>query len=101
MVTFAMFGVPLLRAMQGDVRPLAQPLRVRLSARRARPVDRLELVRATLQLDGGQLSARVHDNQSSGAATSLASSDGLAFVSPGEGAIEAGAFVDFVRWSDV
>jgi molybdopterin molybdotransferase len=101
MVTFALFGVPLLRAMQGDVRPLAQPLRVRLTTRRSRPADRLELVRATLQLDLGQLTARVHDNQSSGAATSLASSDGLAFVPPGEGAIEAGAFVDFVQWTDV
>jgi molybdopterin molybdotransferase len=101
MVTFAVFGLPLLRAMQGDARPVAQPLRVRMSARRARPVDRLELARATLQLDGGQLSARLHDNQSSGATTSLAHSDGLAFLSPGEGPIEAGAFVDFVRWSDV
>jgi molybdopterin biosynthesis enzyme len=53
-----------------------------------------------LQLDNGMISARVHDNQSSGSATSLASSDGLAFIPAGEGALEAGAFVDFLRWSD-
>ena len=99
-VTFTVFGMPLLRAMQRDARPMATPLRARMAASRRRSPDRLELVRATLQLDGGQLSARVHDNQSSGAATSLASSDGLAFVPAGDDAIEAGTFVDFLRWAD-
>jgi len=99
-VTFTLFGMPLLRAMQGDARPIPMPLRARLSAARKRSPDRLELVRAMLQLDTGMISARVHDNQSSGSATSLASSDGLAFIPAGEGALEAGAFVDFLRWSD-
>jgi molybdopterin molybdotransferase len=99
-VTFTLFGMPLLRAMQRDARPLPILLHARLVASRKRSPDRLELVRAMLQLDGGMLAARVHDNQSSGAATSLAHSDGLAFVAPGEGAIAAGAFVDFLRWSD-
>jgi len=100
MVTFALFGIPLLRALQGDSTPIAQPLRVRLAAGRSRSLDRLELVRASLRLDGDGLSARVHENQASGAATSLASSDGVAFVPAGATSIEAGAFVDFVRWSD-
>jgi molybdopterin molybdotransferase len=99
-VTFALFGMPLLRAMQGDARPVPLPLRPRLSASRKRSPDRLELCRAMLQLDNGTLTARVHHNQASGSATSLASSDGLAFLPAGEGAIEAGAFVDFLRWSD-
>ncbi|HEY8088981.1 MAG TPA: gephyrin-like molybdotransferase Glp [Polyangiaceae bacterium] len=99
-VTFTLFGMPLLRAMQRDARPLPLLLRARLSAARKRSPDRLELVRAALQLDGGTLAARVHDNQSSGAATSLASSDGLAFIPAGEGSMDAGAFVDFLRWSD-
>jgi len=101
MVTFAMFGMPHLRAMQGDARPLPRPTRVRLATPRRRSTDRLELVRATLDLDGDLPTARVHDNQSSGAATSLAQSDGLAFIPPGDGALEAGTTVDFVRWSDV
>ena len=99
-VTFALFGMPLLRAMQRDARPLPLLLRARLSAARKRSPDRLELVRAALQLDGGTLAARVHDNQASGSATSLASSDGLAFVPAGEGMLDAGAFLDFLRWSD-
>jgi molybdopterin molybdotransferase len=100
MVTFTLFGMPLLRAMQGDARPIAMPLRARLASSRKRSPDRLELVRAMLQLDGGTLAARVHDNQASGAATSLASADGLVFLPAGEGTIDAGAFVDFLRWSD-
>ena len=100
MVTFALFGIPLLRALQGDTRPIAQPLRVRLAASRSRSSDRLELVRASLRHDGDVLAACVHENQASGAATSLASSDGVAFVPAGGTAIDAGVFVDFVRWSD-
>jgi molybdopterin molybdotransferase len=99
-VTFTLFGMPLLRAMQRDARPLPMLLRARLASSRKRSPERLELVRATLQLDGGTLAARVLDNQSSGAATSLASSDGLAFVPAGDGVLDAGAFVDFLRWSD-
>jgi molybdopterin molybdotransferase len=101
LVTFALFGMPLLRAMQGDARPLPLALRVRLGADRKRPPDRLELARATLRPEAGSLVAAFHDNQSSGAATSLAHSDGVAFVPPGGGAIEAGTLVDFVRWSDL
>jgi molybdopterin molybdotransferase len=100
-VTFAMFGVPLLRALQGDARPEAMPLPVRLAAARKRSPGRLEFVRAAIEREGNALFARVHDNQSSGAATSLAGSDGLAVVPPGVGALEAGAWVDFVRWVDV
>ncbi len=101
LVTFALFGMPLLRAMQGDARPVPLPLRVRLGADRKRAADRLELVRSTLTLEEGSLVARVHENQSSGAATSLASSDGVAFVPPGSGALAAGELVDFVRWGDL
>jgi molybdopterin molybdotransferase len=99
-VTFALFGMPLLRAMQRDAHALPILLRTRLVSSRKRSPDRLEFARAMLQLDSGMLSARVHDNQASGAATSLAQSDGLAFLPAGDGAIPAGAFVDFLRWSD-
>jgi molybdopterin molybdotransferase len=100
LVTFALFGMPLLRSLQGDARPLPTTLRGVLAKARKRPVDRLELVRATLERDGDALVVAPHDNQSSGAATSLAASDGLAFLAPGQGALEAGAAVDFVAWDD-
>src|SRR5262249_26768794 len=94
LVTFALFGMPLLRALQGDARPLPTVLRGVLAKARKRPVDRLELVRATFARDGDRLMVMAHDNQSSGAATSLAASDGLAFIEPGAldaGALDAGA----------
>jgi molybdopterin molybdotransferase len=101
LVTFALFGMPLLRAMQRDARPQAMPLLGRLSAQRSRSADRLELARATLHLTGGALSLQLHDNQASGSATSLAASDGVAFLPPGHGPLPAGTAVEFVRWSDV
>jgi molybdopterin biosynthesis enzyme len=92
--------MPLLRAMQGDTRPMPLPLRAALSAERKRSPDRLELARAFLQAEGGALSARVHENQASGAATSLAHSDGLAFIPAGGGAVGKGEMLDFIRWGD-
>jgi molybdopterin biosynthesis enzyme len=53
-----------------------------------------------LVVDEIGLVAVADENQSSGAATSLASSDGLAVVPPGEDAIGPGACVDFMRWED-
>jgi molybdopterin molybdotransferase len=101
LVTWALFGMPLLRALQGDAGPLPLALRLPVAAGRARSPDRVELLRASLSHDGaGGLVVRAHDNQASGAATSLARSDGLAMVPPGPHALAAGTPVDFFRWND-
>jgi molybdopterin molybdotransferase len=100
MVTFALFGVPLLRAMQNDRRPLPSPLRARLAEPAKRSPDRTELARVALDLRDGEIVARVHANQSSGAATSLAASDGVALLAPGDTPLDRGALVDVVRWAD-
>jgi molybdopterin molybdotransferase len=100
-VTFALFGVPLLRAMQGDARPVAKRIAGRLQSARKRSPDRLEFVRATWDVADGALVVRPHDNQSSGAATSLASSDGLALIPAGDAPIDAGSVVEMVPWSEV
>jgi molybdopterin molybdotransferase len=100
-VTFALFGAPLLRALQGDAQPVPVALPVRLERARTRSRDRLEFVRARLRVEGDRLIALAHDNQSSGATTSLASSDGVAAVPPGDEPLPAGAAVSFVRWLDV
>jgi molybdopterin molybdotransferase len=102
LVTFGLFGMPLLRALQGDLRPLAMPLPARLHSARNRPADRLELVRATLHVEEeAGLVVRPHDNQASGTATSLAHSDGLALIPAGPGPLPAGSAVAFVRWADL
>jgi molybdopterin molybdotransferase len=100
LVTFVVFGMPLLRALQGDGAPAPLLLPARIACGRRRSPDRVEFLRSTLAVEGGALLAVAHDNQASGAATSLADSDGLAIVAPGETALPAGGAVDFLRWSD-
>jgi molybdopterin molybdotransferase len=108
LVTFALFGVPLLRALQGDLRPLPFALPAVWAGPPPRGGDRTEFVRVTLGTtpgDGRRLTARPHGNQASGAATSLAASEGLARLPPTPpGAARGGegnAEVDVVRWSDL
>ena len=101
MVTFALFGMPLLRAMQGDARPFATPLRAALAHDCKRSPDRLELARASLEVVDGALVVRTLANQSSGAATSLAASDSLAVIPAGTEPLGAGTIVDVVRWIDL
>ena len=90
LVTFTLFGIPLIRALQGDARPFAIPLRARLASSRKRGADRLEFVRVRVRGVDDGLVVIADDNQASGAATSLATSDGLAFVPAGTQPIEAG-----------
>jgi len=99
LVTWAVFGMPLLRALQGDARPLPIALRLRLVGPLKRSPDRTEFLRASLEADQGSMIARAHDNQGSGAATNLARSDGLAMVPAGEGPRDPEALVDFLPWN--
>lgn len=102
MVTFALFVMPLLRAMQGDVSPFGPQTRARLARAVPRTTDRLEVARASFQCgDDGVLEATAHPQQASGAATSLAASDGLVLVPPGEQEAPAGLIVDAQRWVDL
>ncbi len=99
-VTFCLFGMPLLRVMQADARPIAAPLVARLTNGRERSHDRLELARVTLDANDDEVRATILTNQASGAATTLAMADGLAFIPMGDGTIEAGAAVRVARWTD-
>ena len=100
LVTFALFGMPLLRAMQGDASPHPLPLIAPLAVRVKASPERTQFVRATLAVEDGALVVHPHDNQSSGAATSLAACDSLAVIPPGESAFERGARVQVLRWID-
>jgi molybdopterin molybdotransferase len=100
LVTFALFGMPLLRAMQGDKTPIVAPLRTRLSESVEHSTGRLEFARAQIAAIDGQWEASVHNNQSSGAATSLAWCNGLVALSSEIARFEAGTLVDAWRFSD-
>jgi molybdopterin molybdotransferase len=78
-VTFALFGVPLIRALQADTKPFPEMTRVKLARPFEHKPGRLGIYRARLA-NGG---ATVAQNQASGSALSLAQADALVFV-PGE-----------------
>jgi molybdopterin molybdotransferase len=100
MVTFALFGLPLLRTMQGDKKPLPGRLRARLGSRIARKPRRLEFVRSALTVTDGTLTVLPFANQASGAVTTMAWSDALAIVPADATQIAEGEMLDVLRIAD-
>jgi molybdopterin molybdotransferase len=93
MVTFAIFGVPLLRALQGDPQPWASATRARLTHPLRHEPGRTEFARAVL--DGDRVTAL--GNQASGAVTSMAQANALVVVPAELGPLSEGAAVDVLR----
>ncbi len=96
-VTFALFGMPLLRAMQGDARPVPARVTARLGAPIAHKAGRLGFYRAVLA-DG---QATPLANQSSGAATSMAWANALVVAPEDANGLDAGAEVACIVLSDL
>ena len=97
MVTFALFGVPLLRAMQGDRDALPRPSRMKLAASFAHKTGRLELARARVSKEG----VTVLPNQASGAIVGLCRADVLASIPADVERLEAGAEVDVLSLAEL
>lgn len=101
MTTFALFGVPLLRAMQGDARPFPAFARARMTRPHAHDPGRLEFARAvTAQADHG-FSVTTLGNQASGAATSMAEADALVCIPEDATGVGAGDEVDMLLFADL
>jgi molybdopterin molybdotransferase len=100
LVTFALFGLPLLRTMQGDGRPLPKHLRARLGSRVSHKAGRLEFVRSELVMVGDGLTVNPLSNQASGAVTSMAWSDVLALIPSAANGLAEGEMVDVLRVQD-
>ncbi len=100
MVTFSLFALPLLRAMQGDRKPLPVTLRAPLAAGIHRKPGRLEFMRARLEMVDGGVAVRVLANQASGAGTSMAWADALALVGPDVTSLAPGDIIDVLRLTD-
>ncbi|HKQ71650.1 MAG TPA: molybdopterin-binding protein, partial [Polyangiaceae bacterium] len=100
MVTFSLFGMPLLRAMQGDLAPLPVVLRAKLARAVSRKPGRTEFLRARLACKGGELRVHTLANQSSGAVTSMAWADSLAILPAELADATEGTMVDILRLSD-
>lgn len=100
-LTFLLFGVPLLRALQGDAAPLPVRLRAVLRGAIQREPGREEFLRARLDTSDGQLGVRCTANQASGAVTSFAEADALAVIPAEKGSVEEGESVEVIRIADV
>jgi molybdopterin molybdotransferase len=100
-VTFALFGAPLLRAMQGDRAPIAEPRRGKLTRAVRHAPGKLELVRVTLAYEAGACLATPLANQASGAPVSLARADGLACIPADCEGLPEGAEVDVLTLDDL
>jgi molybdopterin molybdotransferase len=100
LVTFSLFGMPLLRTMQGDARPIPATLKAPLAADVRRSPGRLEFMRAKLVSVGGRLEAQTLPNQASGAVTSMAWADALAVIPPEPTSLPRGEVVDVLRLAD-
>jgi molybdopterin molybdotransferase len=100
LVTFALFGMPFLRALQGDQQPLPSTLRLPLGGPIRHKAGRLEFVRARLTQASGALTAVPLENQASGALTSLAWADALVLVPAEADGLDAGTTVEVLRLQD-
>jgi molybdopterin molybdotransferase len=96
-LTLCLFGLPLLRALQGDAAAVPRAVEVRLGSAIAQKPGRLGFYRARL-VDGV---AFVHDNQASGAPTSMAKADLLVMVPEDSSGVPAGATVQALRLDDL
>jgi molybdopterin molybdotransferase len=96
-LTLSLFGLPLLRALQGDSRAVPTPIRVRLAGAVSQKPGRLGFYRA--RLDGDV--AHVHQNQASGAPTSMAHADALVMLAAESSGAAAGDDVSALRLDDL
>lgn len=104
-LTFALFGMPLLRAMQGDSSPHSVPTLVPVVSRIKRDPSKTRLVLGNLVVRTGEVAGgtwfEMHQNQSSGATIALGQSEGFAIVEPGPEPAEPGTSVRFHRFTDL
>ena len=101
MVTFALFGVPLLRALQGDARPFPAFARARMTRAHAHDPGRLELARAVITQAEAGFSVTTLGNQASGAVTTMAQADALVCIPEDATGVGAGDEVDVLLLSDL
>ncbi len=79
-LTFTLFGVPVLRALQGDHQPFEPCVPVKVRGGLERKPGRREFLRARSTNESGAFVAELARNQASGAVTSFAGADALVVV---------------------
>jgi molybdopterin molybdotransferase len=100
-LTFLLFGVPLLRAMQGDREPLPSRWKMPVEGSLKRSAGRMEFARARIVASGGAARAVMLPNQASGAVTSFAEADALVVVPAEKERVESGEVMETIRILDI
>lgn len=100
-LTFLLFGVPLLRTLQGDGAALPRSSWAVVGGSLERRAGRKEFLRATLDTTANPPVVRVLPNQASGAVTSLARADALIILEADRERLREGEAVEVIRLSDV
>jgi molybdopterin molybdotransferase len=101
LITFGLFGLPLLRAMQGDDSPIPHTQPLPLASPLSHKPGRLEFVRARLTREDDELRVTPLANQASGALTSLAWGDALALLPAEVAYLDAGQLIETLRWQEL
>jgi molybdopterin molybdotransferase len=101
LLTFTLFGAPLLRAMQGDARAAAPIVTAALSRSVAHGLGRLEFSRATLDEHDGPARVTPLVGQASGSVVSMADADAYVLLDPERARYEEGELVRVLRLRDV
>ncbi len=99
-VTFEVFVRPGLRRMLGDAAPYRRRHRVRLATPHQRKPGRTELVRARIDVDGGELVAAFHPLQGSGSLPSCVGLEALVVLPEDRGTFHAGDALDALLLHD-
>jgi molybdopterin molybdotransferase len=77
MVTFALFGIPLLRLLSRERQAVPVQIQARLSKSVRHGLGRKEFIRGRMEFQGTEWVAIPHDNQASGASTAMAWANAL------------------------
>jgi molybdopterin molybdotransferase len=101
LLTFTLFGAPLLRAMQGDAKPVPPLVDATLARAVEHGVGRLEFLRAMLDEGGAPARVDVLRGQASGSVVSMARADGYALLDAERSRYEQGSTVQVMRLRDV
>ena len=96
-ITFALFGMPLLRAMQGDRQPIPKRSRARLQSALRQNPGRTGFYRAKLEGDV----AIAATNQASGSPASLAHADALLILPADSAGLAAGDSIELIRLAEL
>lgn len=100
-LTFLLFGVPLLRALQGDAAPVPPRLLMPVRGAYHKKPGRAEFLRASIAIEAGREIAVLLPNQSSGAVTSFAAAEALVIVPADHAKVHDGDVLEAIRISDI